>query len=63
MFGFFKKKRNYLDVPVDKREKAHQMLDKIIDESDYLSSYNMTYNLNKYIEGLKTVYAFKEILE
>lgn len=61
MFRFFKEKR--LDVPVDKREKAHQMLDKIIDEPDNLLSFNMTDSLYDYIQGLKAVYIFKEILK
>lgn len=59
MFRFFKKK--CLDVPVNKREKAHQMLDKIIDEPDNLLSFTMTDNLYDYIQGLKVVYTFKEI--
>lgn len=59
MFRFFKKK--CLDVPVDKREKAHQMLDKIIDEPDNLSSFIMADSLNEYIKGLKTIYTFKEV--
>lgn len=58
MFRFLKKK--CLDVPVDKRDKAHQMLDKIIDEPDNLSSFTMTDSLNEYIKGLKTIYKFKE---
>lgn len=59
MFRIFKKK--YLDAPVDKREKAHKMLDNIIDEPDSCVSFNIKYNLDKYIKGLKTIYEFKEV--
>ena len=61
MFEFFKNKQKYLDIPVDKRERAHQMLDKIINEPDAWNSFNMTDSLNKYIEGLKNIYSFKEM--
>ena len=37
------------------------MLDNIIDEPDGCVSYNIKYNLNKYIEGLKAICEFKEI--
>ena len=62
MFKFlFGKTRKILDVPAEKREKAHRMLDNIIDEPDTCTSWNREYNLKKYIEGLKNVYTFKEV--
>ncbi len=60
IFKFLFNKQTYLDVPVDKREKAHRMLDSIIDEPDTCVSWDREYNLDKYIKGLKTVYKFKE---
>lgn len=60
MFKFLKNNQKYLDVPVDKREKAHRMLDSIIDEPDSCVAFNIKYNLNEYIKGLKTIYTFKE---
>ena len=59
MFKFSKKK--YLDIPADKREKAHKMLDEIINEPDNLSSFVMTDSLKEYIKGLKVIYNFKEV--
>jgi len=58
----FGKRRKFLDVPIEKREKAHRMLDNIINEPDNLSSFIMTDSLKEYIQGLKAVYEFKEIL-
>ena len=59
----FGNRQECLDVPVDKREKAHEMLDKIIDESDWYSSFEMKERLYEYIKGLKVVYKFREISE
>lgn len=61
MFKFlFGKRREFLDVPVEKREAAHKMLDKIIDQPDISLAFDIKYNLNEYINGLKAVYTFKE---
>ena len=63
MFRFLKKGRKYLDIPTDKRKKAHIMLDRIIDEPDYLLAFDITENLNEYVNELKTVYEYKELLD
>lgn len=62
MFKFlFGKRRKFLDAPVEKREVAHRMLDTLIDQSDSCLSWDIEYNLQKYIKGLKAVYTFKEV--
>lgn len=61
IFRFFQNKQKCLDVPTDKREKAHRMLDQIIDEHDTCVSWDKEYSLNKYVKSLKTIYTFKEI--
>lgn len=55
IFKFLLNRRTQLDVPIDKREKAHKMLDNIIDEPNTCTSWDREYNLNKYIQELKEV--------
>lgn len=61
IFKFLFNRRTCLDVPIDKREKAHRMLDGIIDEPDTCVSWNKKYSLDEYIKSLKTIYTFKEV--